>query len=148
MARLIRIPLVERVLLGTKTAWDWIVAKLIGLVLHFAKKLPPETSTNLLERAGRFLAPVLPRSSTARENIALAFPEKSDAEVREIVRNMWGNFARALGEYVFLDKLFDYDPENPDAGRVEVVGVEQFLEIRDSKKPTIIFTGHTGNWEI
>jgi len=38
--------------------------------------------------------------------------------------------------------------DNPDAGNVEIVGAEQFLDIRGSGKPAIIFTAHTGNWEI
>ena len=42
MARLIRNPIVERLLLSVKTANDWVVAKLVGLFLHIAKKLPPQ----------------------------------------------------------------------------------------------------------
>ena len=148
MMRLIRHPAVERVLIFAKTAWDWTVAKLVGLILHWVKKLPSRTSTELLAKSGRLLAPILPRSSKARKNIAHAFPEMSKSEVNETVRAVWSNVARTVGEYVFLDKLFDYDPENPDAGNVEVTGIEHFLEIRDSDKPAILFTGHTGNWEI
>lgn len=148
MARLIRHPIVERNLLKIKTVWDWTVAKLVGLLLHWAKKLPPEKSTVAAERMGRFLTPILPRTSLARKNLAAAFPEKSKTEIDEIVRAMWGNVARTVAEYVFLDRIFDYDPEQPESGRVNVVGIERFLEIRESKKPTIIFTAHTGNWEI
>jgi len=101
-----------------------------------------------LERLGRVLSPILPRTKMARKNVALAFPNKSKAEVNQIVRSMWGYVARTLGEYVFLDKLFDYDPANPEQGRIEVVGADNFVGIRDAKKPVIIFTGHTGNWEI
>jgi len=88
MARLIRHPAVERGLLSFKTVTDWVVAKLVGLILHWVKKLPPQKSIKFMRRAGRFLAPVLPRTSMARKNIALAFPEKSKAEVDEIVRAM------------------------------------------------------------
>jgi len=143
-----RRPVVERQILRLKTAWDWIVAKLIGLLLHWAKKLPPERSTDIAERLGRRLAPVLPRTKLARKNLTLAFPEKSQAEIETLVRGVWGNVARGIAEYVFLDQLFDFDPDNPNDGRVEVDGIDQFLKIRDSGKPAIIFTGHTGNWEI
>ena len=100
------------------------------------------------KKIGRSLAPFLPRTKLARKNIALAFPEKSKTEINEIVRGVWGNVARTMAEYVFLDQLFDFDVKNPDAGRVEIVGVENFKKLQESSKPVIIFTGHTGNWEI
>ena len=53
MARVIRHPLIERILLSLKTAKDWIVAKLVGLFLHCAKKLPPSTSINAAEKLTR-----------------------------------------------------------------------------------------------
>ena len=144
----IRNRFVERWAVRGRTAWDWTIAKLVGLLLHWLKKLPPEKSTNVAEKLGRFLAPVLPRTKLARKNMQAAFPEKSKSEIDQLVREMWGHVGRAIAEYVFLDDLFDYDPENPGAGNVEFTGTENFLEIRDSGRPAIIFTGHTGNWEI
>ncbi|MEN0039821.1 MAG: lipid A biosynthesis lauroyl acyltransferase [Pseudomonadota bacterium] len=148
MARLIRNPKVERVALKLKTASDWLVAKLVGLLLKGLRQLPPERSTAIAERIGRRLAPILPRSKLARKNLQLAFPEKSDAEIEQLLRGVWGNVARGIAEYVFLDQLFDFDVENPTAGRIEVSGIDQFVKLRDSGKPVIIFTGHTGNFEI
>ncbi|MEE9313141.1 MAG: lipid A biosynthesis lauroyl acyltransferase [Rhizobiaceae bacterium] len=148
MSRLIRHPIIERNLLRLKTASDWVVAKLIGLFLHYAKKLPPESSTNFAEKLGRKLAPILPRSKLARKNLSLAFPDKSKSEIDELVRGVWGNVGRTIAEYVFLDQLFDFDVDNPEAGRIEVVGVEHFIKLQESQKPVIIFTAHTGNWEI
>ena len=148
MARLIRIRAVERLLLNINTGKDWLVAKLVGLFLHYAKKLPPEKSTNVAEKLGRKLAPFLPRTKLARKNLSLAFPEKSKAEIDELVRGVWGNVARTMAEYVFLDKLFDFDIDNPNSGRIEIAGIENFVKIRESGKPVVIFTAHTGNWEI
>ncbi len=148
MARLIRHPFVERNLLRLKTATDWVIAKIVIFLLEMAKKLPPERSTAIAEKIARRLAPILPRYKLAKDNIQATFPEKSTEEVEEIARGVWGNVARTMCEYVFLDQLFDFDPDNPDAGRVEVSGIENFLEIRGERKPVIIFTAHTGNWEI
>lgn len=139
---------VERIAVKTKLVWDWIIAKLVGLLIHLAKMLPAEKSTNAAERLGRFLAPVLPRTKLAKRNMALAFPDKSNTEIDTMARNMWGYVARTIAEYIFLDELFDYDPDRPDEGRIEVKGIENFLAIRESGKPVIIFTAHTGNWEI
>ena len=148
MSRLIRNPAVERTLLIVKTASDWVVAKLLGLFLHVAKKLPAEKSTNAAERFARFLAPVLPRGKMARRNIAAAFPEKTPQEVDEIVRGVWGNVGRTIAEYVFLDQLIDIKENDQEAARIELIGRENFHRLRDSDKPAVMFTGHTGNWEI
>ncbi len=148
MARFYRNRHVEWTFLRLKTAKDWVVAKFIGLILHWAKKLPPEKSTDIAEKIGQRLAPVLPRSKLAKKNMQLAFPGKSEAEINQMLRGMWGNFARNVAEYVFLDQLFDFDPDKPGEGRIDVVGVDNFLKLRDARKPVIIFTGHTGNWEI
>ncbi|MEP0944457.1 MAG: lipid A biosynthesis lauroyl acyltransferase [Rhizobiaceae bacterium] len=148
MARLIRNPIVERMLLTVKTGNDWLVAKLVGLLLHFAKKLPPQRSINGAEKLARFLSPILPRTRLARRNIALAFPEKSTAEVKEMARGAWGNVGRTIAEYVFLDYLIDIDINDFKSGRIEITGIEHFLKLRESNRPVIVFTGHTGNWEI
>jgi KDO2-lipid IV(A) lauroyltransferase len=148
MARLIRNPLVERFLLSVKTANDWIVAKLVGLFLHVAKKLPPQKSINAAEKIARFLSPILPRTKLARSNITKAFPEKSAAEVKEMARGAWGNVGRTIAEYVFLDYLIDINVEDLSKGRIEIAGLEHFLKLCESDRPVIVFTGHTGNWEI
>jgi KDO2-lipid IV(A) lauroyltransferase len=55
---------------------------------------------------------------------------------------------RMAAEYVFLDRLFDFDPEKTEAGRVEVSGIPIFLDLRDNPRPFIVFTAHTGNFEL
>ena len=148
LRRLVRRPGVERWALRLKKAKDWTVAQLVLGGLSLARKLPAERALTLAERTGRRLAPILPRSKLAREQLALSFPERSDPELDEMVRGVWGHVARTVAEYVFLDELFDFDPERPDEGRIEVRGIENFVAIRDGGRPAIIFTGHTGNWEI
>ncbi|MEL7230352.1 MAG: lipid A biosynthesis lauroyl acyltransferase [Pseudomonadota bacterium] len=148
MKRLIRVPAIERTLLTLKTAWEFITAKLILWLLSALKRLPPERSTEMAERLGRKCAPLLPRYKLVKRNIAAAFPDWDAATVEKTARGAMGNVVRTFAEYVFLDDLFDFDPEKPGEGRVEVVGVDNFLALRDRDGPVIIFTGHTGNWEI
>ena len=61
---------------------------------------------------------------------------------------MWGNMARLAAEYVFLDKLFDYDPNKPGVGRIDAHGVEFFERIAGENRPHIMFTAHMGNFEL
>ena len=148
MPPLRRNPRIERWALRLKKVTDWTVAKLVLGALALARKLPAERAASLAERTGRRLAPILPRSKMAKANMALAFPDKSEAELDAMVRGVWGNVARTLAEYVFLDELFDFDPDRPGEGRIDAVGIPNFVEIRDGGRPAIIFTAHTGNWEI
>ncbi|WP_341760213.1 lipid A biosynthesis lauroyl acyltransferase [Candidatus Endowatersipora endosymbiont of Watersipora subatra] len=131
-----------------KTAYNWIVSALVSILLRIAKKLPPDQSTAIAESSGKLLSPFLPRSKLARKNLRLAFPHYKQQEINEIVRCVWGNVARTLTEYVFLDDLFNYDLEKQGEGRIDINGAENFRKILESDKPSIIFTAHTGNWEI
>ena len=45
-------------------------------------------------------------------------------------------------------RIFDFDPANPGAGRIEVLGGEHVIKLREDGKPAIIFTGHLANWEL
>ena len=42
----------------------------------------------------------------------------------------------------------DLNLDNPSEGRVEVDGVEIFAKLTEEKKPFIVFTAHTGNFEL
>jgi KDO2-lipid IV(A) lauroyltransferase len=81
-------------------------------------------------------------------NLARAYPDMPEAERREIAVDMWGNMSRLAAEYVFLDQMFDFDPDATEPGRIEVGGAETFFKLRDEKKPFIVFTAHTGNFEL
>jgi Kdo2-lipid IVA lauroyltransferase/acyltransferase len=100
------------------------------------------------ERVTRLIAPFVPESKLALANIGAAFPEKSVAERKAILADMWTGLGHTAVEYVFLDQLVDFDPEHPGDGRLEVVGIEHFEALRDDGKPGIIFSAHLANWEI
>jgi KDO2-lipid IV(A) lauroyltransferase len=78
----------------------------------------------------------------ARDNLALAFPEKSAAEREAIVRAMWDNLGRTVAEYAHLDK---FDLRGPDP-RIRVENVEILEKIRG--QGALVISGHFANWEI
>src|SRR5690349_2864083 len=125
----------------------WLVAKLAIVLLSLLRLLPPDSALNFADRAARRIGPLVGRHRVAVHNLRLAYPQKSDAEIEAIARDMGGNMARLAAEYIFLDSLFDFDPDASEPGRVEVRGVEHFHEIAGGKKPHILFTGHLGNFE-
>jgi Kdo2-lipid IVA lauroyltransferase/acyltransferase len=126
-------------------------AAMIGVVravFALARALGPERSAAFGAALARTIGPLLPQQRTALANVRAAFPHKGDAEVRAIVRSAWDNIGRIGAEYAHLAVLFDYDEDNPNAGRVEVEGVEHFLALRDDNRPGIIFSAHLANWEL
>lgn len=78
----------------------------------------------------------------------MAFPEKADDERRAIALDMWGNMARLLGEYVFMDQLFAHADEGPRHERIDVEGQDIFRRLRDDPRARIFFTAHLGNFEL
>src|SRR5690606_37774928 len=81
-------------------------------------------------------------------NLRNAFPEKTEEAREAIAITAWGHMGRMAAEYVFLDRLFDFDPFATKPGRVEVSGIPVFLDLRDNPRPFIVFTAHTGNFEM
>lgn len=127
---------------------DLSMAALAFLCLALLRLLPCRASIGLAGRTARVLTPVLPRSRLGMENLKRAFPDLSRSERHAILRAMWDNSARTMLEYLYLDRVFDYDPDCPEARNIETVGVENFIKLRQGRRPAIIFTGHLANWEL
>jgi len=131
-----------------KTAEHWLTAQVSLAALSLLRRLPPDKALRFAEKTARMVGPRVSRHKLALDNLRRAYPEKSADEIEAIALDMWGNMARLAVEYVFIDKLFDFDPERPGEGRVEVVGIDRFLRIREEDRPHIFFTGHIGNFEF
>jgi KDO2-lipid IV(A) lauroyltransferase len=131
-----------------RTAGHWLVAQAFFAFLALLHLLPADRAIDTIEKAARFVGPLYPRSRMARQNLRRAFPERTDTEIEEILREMWGNLGRTAGEYAWLDQIFDFDYDHPDRGRFEIAGIDNFVTLREHKGPAICFTAHTGNWEI
>lgn len=122
---------------------------LVRGVFALARALGPRRSSALGGAIARGLGPLLPAHRTALANLREIFPDRSEAERRAIARDAWDNLGRVGGEYPHLAAIFDYDYHHPDPnGRIEVVGIEHFIALKDDGKPGILFSAHLGNWEL
>jgi Kdo2-lipid IVA lauroyltransferase/acyltransferase len=140
-------PLAYRFAGALKTAEHWTTARLAMGILWGLRKLPADKALDFADRTARRIGPKVSRHKVAIDNLRRAYPEKSETEIAEIASDMWGNMARLAAEYVFLDQIFDHEPGMPP-GRTEVIGEEIFMRIREEKRPHIIFTAHSGNFEL
>jgi KDO2-lipid IV(A) lauroyltransferase len=139
---------ITRIVLALRNFRQWLVAQIIFGFLNFLKLFPVDAGINFADRLTRKIGPRVRRHQLMLTNLRNAFPEKSEAEIEEIARASWGNMGRLAAEYVFLDRLFDFDPHSDKPGRIEVSGIPLFLDLRDNPRPFIVFTGHTGNFEL
>src|SRR5260370_35597839 len=79
-----------------------------------------------------------------------AVPGKSAAESEETLAGVWDILGRVGAEFAHLDRLWDFDPERPNAGRIEFTprSMELFLRLRDDGNPALVFAAHLANWEL
>jgi KDO2-lipid IV(A) lauroyltransferase len=98
--------------------------------------------------AARTLGPLLPVHRVGLRNIRAAFPEKDDVWHRAMLREEWDNLGRVAGEYVHLDKLWDFDPAHPLEGRIQSESVGLFVDLLTDGKPALCFSAHLANWEL
>lgn len=102
--------------------------------------LPLEFASRWSGIAWRTIAPLSSRHRRALSNLALAFPEKSPAEIERIARGMWENLGRTFAEFFHIDRIFASD-------RIEFESRELF-ETLQGRGSGVACGLHLGNWEI
>ena len=83
------------------------------------------------------------RSKIAKLNIKNAFPDLTNENIDYIVKKMWENFGRNIGEYPNLDRIKVLN--NKD---IQIKNIENLLEPLKNSKNCLFFSAHIGNWEL
>ena len=113
------------------------------LIFIFLRILPLNISSFLMGKLASLIGPKLGVTKKAYNNIKNVMPEKSENEIKKIIKDMWKNLGKVVGEYPHLSKL---DPEKNN--KIQVYGKKNLLLIKKTKTPAIFFSGHLANWEI
>jgi len=81
----------------------------------------------------------------ARINLRIAFPEMEDREARRIIRRCYRQMGTSAAEFVHLPRMDGpYIREH-----VRFEGEEHVRKpMEERKQPTLVMTGHYGNWEL
>ena len=90
----------------------WITYKLFAF-------LPIDAASALGGWIGRTIGYHLPVTRHARRNLTRVFPAWSDSEREAVIKRMWDNVGRTVGEYPHIPEL-TYGP----GARVEIEGME------------------------
>ncbi len=89
-----------------------------------------------------FFIPI--REKVVIKNLKTAFPEKSDDEIKKIVRKTYRGFALTFLESFLFTKM----SKEEILSKVNVVNGEFLTEMENAGKGGILLTAHIGNWEL
>jgi Kdo2-lipid IVA lauroyltransferase/acyltransferase len=108
------------------------------------RSLPLGFATGVSAFCWRKLAPIInpKRHKRALDNLAIAFPEKSEEERREIALKHWENLGRVMVETMRIDR-FLAEPE-----RIDIVSQNIFSRYKDKLGAAVGVSLHMGNWEV
>jgi KDO2-lipid IV(A) lauroyltransferase len=106
-----------------------------------ARALPLEVASRWSGAGWRLVAPRLRRHKRALNNLALAFPEKSPAEIERIALGMWDNLGRTFAEFFHLDEIVNSD-------RVQLERPDLYEAVRGRAGGMVACGLHMANWEI
>jgi len=81
----------------------------------------------------------------ARVNLRIAFPEMGDEAASRIIRKCYRQLGTSAAEFVHIPRMDEaYIREH-----VRIEGAEHvWKSMRERKLPTLVMTGHFGNWEL
>jgi Kdo2-lipid IVA lauroyltransferase/acyltransferase len=123
-------------------------AMAVGL-LRAVKRMDRRRAANFASAALRKVGPLLPEHRVGRDNLRAAFPEKSEAEIEQILAGVWDNLGRVAAEFVHLDAFHVEAPgtNDPNAIVLEPAMLERGRSIINGKA-TLCFASHIANWEL
>ncbi len=113
-------------------------AGLVFLLFFTARLLPLKLASSLLGLFLSILGPITPWHKRAIRNLAVALPDLESKASALILKKMWHNLGRVLGEYPHIGRLIN-------TNQVEFVGLEH---LQDLQTGGFLIGAHIGNWEV
>ena len=77
-------------------------------------------------------------------SLALAMPETNSSRRRAIIKGVFANLGRLLGEFAQFPRITPANISN----LVEYVGLENYLRASAQGRGVLMLTGHFGSWEL
>ncbi len=124
---------------------DYIAAGFAHAGIFVLRFLPFFVASGLGGLLASSIGPMLKPSKYARQNLAKAFPDKSEAEIEMILREVWETLGRTAFEWPLMHRLLD---GGRDRDRLEIAGREHLDAALATGKPVLFFGAHLGNWEV
>ena len=119
---------------------DPLVALPAFAVWGIFKVLPVRVSARLGEGLGAVIGLFMRRRNhIGLVNLRIAFPDKTEAERRLILRKMWRHWGRFYAEMPHTKKLFK---------QADFSGLENLKQAHQEQTGGFVCSAHLGNWEL
>ena len=107
--------------------------------------IDPRAAMALMRLGGRIVHALDGHRARAAAQIKQCFPEWSDAQVRRTVVRFYEHLGQLVTEILFTPRFIHCEPFSR---RISYSGIAPALRVLCAGKPTILVTGHVGNWEV
>src|ERR1700676_1078070 len=133
-----------------KPLLDATVGALTVGLLSAIKHTDRKRMANLAGAFMRKIGPLFKEHRLGRDNLRAAFPEKSAAEIEQILGGVWDNLGRIAIEVAHLDEFCveGFGTPTPDVITYPPQSQQRYDRIMQSGKATIGFAAHLANWEL
>ncbi len=138
----------KRVLRRLELYGDRALGRMVKYLLAALRRTNPERASDMCGAITRRMGPLLPAHRVGRANLRAAFPDKDAIWIETTLRAAWENLGRVAGEYVHLGSLWDYDPAQPNSGRIITDDEQIFIGLQNDAQPALCFAAHLANWEL
>jgi len=126
----------------TRRYYIYYLATIIGFVIAI---LPLSVGLFLANLAGRIAFAIVGKERRRTlENLKSSFPEKTDAEIRQIAIEVFSNLCKNAVELLNIYKL---NKKNLTVW-IKAEGIEKVREAFSKGKGVVMLASHFGNWEL
>lgn len=119
---------------------------LLGAIKHTNRRRTANFAGALMRKVG----PLMREHRVGREQLRLAFPEKSAAEIEKILGGVWDNLGRIAVEFAHLDEFSveGFGKPTADVITYPVESKERHDSLMKAGTAAIGFAAHLANWEL
>jgi Kdo2-lipid IVA lauroyltransferase/acyltransferase len=120
-----------------------IEATLFRFVFWLMRKLSVERALQLSAFAFGLVGPHSDKAEKARENLAIAFPDRSQEWREQTTRQIFRHLGYSTAELIKLEQIWEQREQ-----RIEFVLEPEALQHMQSQRATVFITAHVGAWQV
>ena len=133
-----------------KNLFDRAVGAITVGLLSGIKHTNRRRTANFAGAFMRRIGPLFPEHRVGREQLRIAFPEKSADEIERILGGVWDNLGRIAIEFAHLEEFCveGFGKQTADVITYPLESQARYDWIMKSGKAAIGFAAHLANWEL